>query len=273
MRRIVEMTGDDGGPRPGSEEMSYADLDVPWGGTDEAFRSYNRFRWAVVIVYVAMVLVVALMPLFVEWDDVTFMWLILGVTFGGMVVLFAVLFKPYIKRPDTTVVQDGLVVDSGVARKLRPGETYRDVVRFNLAIYIIVPVIILMVVLMAVIPDPTAIAIQGAVIGLLAIIMVIFNNLVIEADPQMLSFNFGPIGRKIPLQEVDSIRAVAVHAMKEFMGWGIRVGPDGTIGYIASGNVGVRIAVSDGKEYVITVHDPQGLVEYVRAAKAVPAEG
>jgi hypothetical protein len=262
------MSKDEGTNRSGTDDMGYADLDVPWGGTDETFRSYNRFRWAVVIAYVVMVMVVAFLPLFVDWEETVLVWLILGVTFGGMIFLFAVLFKPYIKRPDTTVVRDGLVVDSGVVRKLRPGETFRDVIRFDLVLYIVLPVIILLVVLMVLIPDPAVIAIQGVVVGLLAIIALIFNNLLVEADRSTLSFHFGPIGRRIPLGDVDSIRAVAVHALKEFMGWGIRVGPDGTIGYIASGKVGVRIAVSDGKEYVLTVNDPQAMVEYVRAAKA-----
>ena len=53
------------------------------------------------------------------------------------------------------------------------------------------------------------------------------------------------------------------------MGYGIRVGLDGTIGYIVSGKIGVRISLYDKKEYVVTVHDPQSLVEFVRAAKAL----
>jgi len=53
------------------------------------------------------------------------------------------------------------------------------------------------------------------------------------------------------------------------MGWGIRVGSDGTIGYIAAGNVGVRIQLKDGKQYVVTLNDPQSLVEYVEAAQTV----
>ncbi|UCC92477.1 MAG: hypothetical protein JSW25_07345 [Thermoplasmata archaeon] len=251
-----------------TEDMDYADLDVPWGDTEEAFRRYNRIRWAIVIIYVALVLTVSSLPLFLEWDEMSFVYLILGVTFGGMIVIFVVLFKPYIKRPDKPMVKDGLIVESEVVRKLRPGETYRDVKRFDLIMYIMVPVIVLLVALMVIIRDPMTIAIQGAVVALLVILALIFNSLVVEVDRQTLSFHFGPIGRDIPLGEIDSIRAVAVHATKEFMGWGIRVGPDGTIGYIASGNVGVRLAISDGKEYVLTVNDPQGMVEYVRAAKA-----
>lgn len=261
------MTDKDETTMPRNSDMEFADMEVPWG-TDEKYRSYNRLRWAVAIIYVILVLVVSLLPLFVDWDEMTLTYLILIVTFGGMIVLFVVLFKPYLKRDEGVVVKDGLVVDSGVVRRLRPGETYKDVVRFDMTLYIIMPTIIVMGGVMFAVPEPTVVAIIGMVVVLLAVLAVIFTHLVVEADRESLSFHYGPVGKDVPLDDVQSIRAVAVHPMKEFMGYGIRVGPDGTVGYIAKGNIGVRVAVKDGKEYVITVNDPQGLVEYVRAAKA-----
>jgi len=56
---------------------------------------------------------------------------------------------------------------------------------------------------------------------------------------------------------------VGVHAIKEFMGYRIRLGPDGTIGNISVGNVGVKI-ILEKKAYVITLRNPHVLVNYVR---------
>jgi hypothetical protein len=56
-------------------------------------------------------------------------------------------------------------------------------------------------------------------------------------------------------------------------GLGIRVGADGSIGYIAAGKVGVRIELDQGKDFVVTVSDLQGLVDYVEAAKEQGEKG
>lgn len=60
---------------------------------------------------------------------------------------------------------------------------------------------------------------------------------------------------------------------REYMGWGIRVGADGSIGYISAGNVGVRLERYRRKDYVITVSDPQSLVDYVEAARGKERSG
>lgn len=56
--------------------------------------------------------------------------------------------------------------------------------------------------------------------------------------------------------------------MKDFMGNGVRIGPNGTIGYILQGDVGFRVETEEGKRYVVTIPEPEGLVEYVKAAMA-----
>lgn len=47
-----------------------------------------------------------------------------------------------------------------------------------------------------------------------------------------------------------------------------RIGPDGTKGYILQGDVGFRVETEKGKKYVVTIPDPEDLVEYVKAAMA-----
>lgn len=104
-------------------------------------------------------------------------------------------------------------------------------------------------------------------LAILVVVLLIFSHLEISCSPKALSFHYGPFGKTFPLERIERIRAVSVNPLKEYMGWGIRVGADGSIGYIAAGKVGVRIELDEGKDYVVTVSDPQSLVDYVEAAK------
>lgn len=67
----------------------------------------------------------------------------------------------------------------------------------------------------------------------------------------------------IPLREISSIRPVTINALREFMGWGRLRGADGAVGYISSGRVGVRVHLRDGSQYVVTVKDPQSLIDFI----------
>jgi hypothetical protein len=251
----------------GATDMQFASLEAP-GGPLEAQRRYNNFRWAVTLGYLVMALVVSVLPLFVDADETLLTVVIFAVTVGGAVVLIVVLALPYFTGARGPVVKDGTVLESGVVRALRPGETFRDVVRFDLVLYIVVPLIVVFGAVTVLFPEPLFTAIMIGTDALMVVLVVVFMNLEVRCDTEALSFHYGPVGKDIPLGDIESIRSVSVHPMRDFMGYGIRVGPDGAVGYIASGNVGVRVSLSDSKEYVVTVHDPQSLVDYVRAAKA-----
>jgi hypothetical protein len=145
--------------------------------------------------------------------------------------------------------------------------------RFKLILYIMVPVISVMAALMLFIPDRTAVMILGITTAGMTVIVIIFINFEVRADRETLSFRFGHFGKELPLDSITSIGVTKVNAMKDFMGYGVRIGPDGTIGYILEGDKGFRVETDEGKRYVVTIPDPMGLVEYVRAAKAERDEG
>jgi hypothetical protein len=73
----------------------------------------------------------------------------------------------------------------------------------------------------------------------------------------------------IQLSSIRSIRAVAIHPLQEFRGWGRLHRKDGTVGYISSGKVGVRIHLVDGSTYVVTIRNPQSLVNFINWWKSV----
>ena len=250
-------------------DMDYASLEVPWSGDDQAQRMV-RLRWGATIVYMVLVIMGAILPfLWPELDEDLFVTVYLVIVIGGAIGLMVILSSPLIRPPGSDVpMKDGLTIEAGVTRRLRPGETYFLRIRFKLILYIMVPVTVMMAAMMLFIPDRTTIIIMGVTTAAMAIVTMIFMNFEVRADRNTLSFKFGHFGKELPLASITSISVTKVNAMKDFMGYGVRIGPDGTIGYILQGDIGFRVETDKGKKYVVTIPGPEGLVEYVKAAKA-----
>ena len=251
------------------KDMKYASLEVPWEEDEEAQRNV-RMRWFATIVYIVLVLAFTFLPfLFPDMNEGAFVTIYMIVVIGGAILLMVILTRPLMRPPGEDLeVMDGLVSEDGVVRKLRPGETYYFRMRFNLILYIMVPIIIFMAVLMLFIPERTAVIIIGVVTVVMVVISLIFINFEVKADLETLSFKFGYFGKELPLDTITHISVTKVNAMKDFMGYGVRIGPDGTIGYILQGEVGFRVVTEKGKRYVVTIPDPEELVEYIKAAMA-----
>ena len=59
-------------------------------------------------------------------------------------------------------------------------------------------------------------------------------------------------GRRIPMNEIHSVAQENFSALKDYLGWGIKVGRKG-LGYIAAGtNSGLRINLKEGRSFFIS---------------------
>ena len=108
----------------------------------------------------------------------------------------------------------------------------------------------------------------------LIIVILLHINLILDIKGTTINLKIGFRWSKyvtIPLQNISTIRPVTISALGEFMGWGRVHGVDGSNGYISSGKVGVRIHLMDGTQYVVTVKDPQSLIDFVNWWRSVPA--
>jgi MFS family permease len=250
------------------DDMRYASLDVPWSGDEEVQRTV-RMRWYATALYLVAVILATLVPFMLpDMDEGSFAIVYSAVVVVGTVLLIAVLSRPLLRPPGPDVtVMEGLARESGVARRLRPGERYYVRTRFDLMLYLMGPVIAIMAGLMIFLRDPTTLVIMGVTTAGLTVLLLIFLNLEVKADREVLSFKFGHFGKELPLDRISSIGVTRVNALKDFMGYGVRIGPDGSIGYIVRGGEGFRVETDEGKRYVVSIPDPEGLVEYVRAAK------
>ena len=99
------------------------------------------------------------------------------------------------------------------------------------------------------------------------LVIILFDPLVITADSERVLLKLGPIKNAILIGEIATIRSVIVRPLRDYMGVGKRLGPDGSIGYIANIKTGVRIELNDGKTYVVSAKNPQEFVDYIRYFK------
>ena len=92
--------------------------------------------------------------------------------------------------------------------------------------------------------------------------------MVTEVRPGVLWVRFVPLrGRRIPLKEIEDAQPREYSPMKEFGGWGMRVGADGRA-YNAYGKQGVQLTLTDGSRVLIGTQKPDELLDALRAAGA-----
>jgi hypothetical protein len=244
-------------------------------GQEKAYDSkrLNKIRWAVVLIYLVLVLGISFLPMISEslvgGNMYTYSISLTAIVVIGTFVVIAAVFSPYFIGRKGPVVPDGMLVD-GVPKVMPSMPPYIEAIRFDLMIWITAPLVIVFAALVVILPSVEMFIIMGVTMAFLLILIAIFGTLEVRCDNRELSFRFGPIGKRVPIDDIVSIRPTSVHALRDFMGYGLRVGPDGTIGYIVSGNVGVRISLRDKKEYVVTIPNPQDLVNYVRMVRKSP---
>lgn len=118
----------------------------------------------------------------------------------------------------------------------------------------------------------TALAIVGllyVVLGLLLLYLFFRGRLVTEVRTTGVFVRYFPFHRsfhEIPLGGVRSCEARTYGPIREYGGWGIRMGP-GKKAYNVSGNRGVELEYEDGKKLLIGSRKPEqlaGAIESIR---------
>ncbi len=228
-------------------------------------RRRTQLRWGIAITYIAATLAMSL--LLERWEAIAlFGYVYLAIVLGGAAVVIAVVVHPVHTKRTMPVVPDERATTRAPSIDLsRP---YHARTPMTVVYWSFIPLIVLMAILSVVLHDPMMWLIGPLVIGFLVILQLLFGTLEVRCDADALSAKFSFFGPRIDLRDIVSIRPVAIRPLRDFMGYGIRVGPDGAKGIISQGKVGVRVERADETSYVITAPDPQYLSTYVRAARA-----
>lgn len=235
----------------------------------EKVRRLVKVRWGGVLALLAAFLVFSCLPAAVEMDMELYLWAYLVILLVFIVTIILVVASPVFANLRVPDAPDGELIDEldGVAGEVDLSKSWHETVRMRVLHALVAVMVAIVVVANIIDPDPGSIVVTGITLAFLMFLVVFFGTLEVHCTPKALSFYFGFIGRTVPVTEVVSIRPVNVNPLGDFMGWGLRMGTDGSQGYICAGDVGVALHTGDDKRYTITVSDPQGLTDYVRAAR------
>lgn len=103
----------------------------------------------------------------------------------------------------------------------------------------------------------------GLVLFLVALFVFLYQiKLETRVTPNAIFFKFFPIHgrfRKIPKDEIDKLEVVKYRPIRDFGGWGIRLGIGVNLAYTVSGNYGLKIFMKSGKVYFLGTINPEEL--------------
>jgi len=213
----------------------------------------NTLRWSVTFLFLFISLIVTTLPLYLSIDPIL-AGIIDGVTIIiGLVIIFIVLLFPLKKRiqPIKQLKEVNKVLNEPEAQS-----SYYQEVPVKVAIYTIIPLLIIfgftIVFLYPYAGILWALILVAMLICLLSMLW-FFGSIEFFISNKTLLIKFGFIKETIPIHDINDIEETTIHPLKDYMGYGYRIGSDGSIGYIGSGSKGVRLLLKNNAVYVLTL--------------------
>jgi hypothetical protein len=235
-------------------------------------KGWNWIRWLSVLLYLGITSLFVGALFAFPGQDVPISSAMSVFIIVGMAPLFLVLNIPYLMNRRSARIPDSTMDRSNGPPKGWTGE-FLDSVRMDILPLIMVPLMIISSISVILSPDLIVVLITVPVMIVLGISLIFFWKLDIRSDKEVLSFHFGPIGRTLRMEDIVSIRPAAIHGFRDYMGWGLRSGSDGSIGYISFSRTGVRIETVQGKTYVVSCHRPKELSDHVKWSRKMKRSG
>lgn len=106
-----------------------------------------------------------------------------------------------------------------------------------------------------------AIAINlGIVVAVLVVWMAVLAQLTVTVTATSVRIRWSILARReIPRSDIVSAEAITYHPMREFGGWGIRIGREGARSYSMSGDRAVELTLTNGKRVLLGSLDAESL--------------
>lgn len=118
----------------------------------------------------------------------------------------------------------------------------------------------------AVKPDERWALLIGPIMGLVAIGLIWRLRVIVTRREMRLIWGFlGLLQSRFALSGLESFRVVTFNPLRDFGGWGWRLGRGGNRCYNTSGNRGVELRIG-GKSYIIGAQDPDVLAQALESA-------
>lgn len=116
-----------------------------------------------------------------------------------------------------------------------------------------------------------ALALSGALVAIVAVMLALFSTLTVVVDDQAvrLWFGFGSLRREVMLADVIAARKVRNHW---YAGWGVRIIPGGRL-YNVGGLDAVELEMDNGRVVRVGTDQPDALLAAALAAVNAALEG
>ena len=108
-------------------------------------------------------------------------------------------------------------------------------------------------------------------------VWILFSSLRISVTAKEMHVQYGLLGPRIPIEAIESCEPCD-YDWKQYGGWGIRHGRDGTVAYnmLGDGGRAVRITYKKGnktKKLLLAAKDPERLATAIHHARALVSRG
>ncbi len=232
---------------------------------------WNRIRWITTGIYIFITLLITgSMLLISEYEGLLGITLSIWVV-GALLPLFFILAFPWIKNRKVCSITENDLTREIIKIREPAIKEINDSVPFLWVFLMIILTMVVIQIVISIIPiingDTLMIEMiisNAATIIFIALIAVLFHRLDLEVDNERVYFHWGPSGKKLSIDQIEDIRPVSVHALRDFMGFGIKHGSDGSTGYISNSRFGVRITTKEGRTYTVSTNKPMEVSELVR---------
>lgn len=226
--------------------------------------SRKKNRIIAIVTYCILSSIAAILPVFIKDKMVIIVSIV--VIIGGLAILFSILLNP-IKNPLKLPYSFN---EDEIKFLEAPTDYYNEQLMTGI-LKIIIPMVIIYSVasVMILFSKGMSEAIYFFLaLAFFAIIGLVFSKITIQISDDIIKIRLGLFKDVLKIGDVLSIRSTTIKSMGSYFGYGKRVGTDGSIGYIAGPKVGVRMEMKNGKTYVISVDDPQELVNVIRYVRS-----
>ncbi len=224
--------------------------------------SRRRNRIIAIVIYSILSTAAAILPVYIEDNRIIVLTVV--VIIGGLAILFYILLIPSRNPIDPPISQeDELVIP-------RDGSLeYYNEQLMTMVLKIVIPLIIVYTItsVWILFTNISEAVYFFAALAFFIIIALVFSKVTIQIRSGVLIIRLGPFHDELKISNIVSIRSVAVKSMGTYLGYGKRVGVDGSIGYITGSRTGVRILMKNGKTYVISHNNPQEMMSVVQYTK------
>lgn len=225
--------------------------------------SRKKNRIIAIATYCILSTIAVILPVFIKNKNIVILSIV--VIIGGLAILFYILLSPInnpLKLPSSPD-------EEKIKHIAVPTDFYYEQLMTGI-LKIIIPMVVIYSIVSVLIffSEGISEAIYFfAALAFFTIIGLVFSKITIHISGGNIKIRLGLFKDVLKIGDVLSIRPTEVKSMGSYFGYGKRVGTDGSIGYIAGPKVGVRMEMKNGKTYVISVDDPQELVNAILYAK------